>query len=290
MILPATFDSNGQYRVSRTALGCFSIALLVVGFAIDAVACLICRDRHFRIDCVLLPGLVSCILGLLTVLYSFIVSSRYVWNTTALIVTLGSAISAAVYATLLILACRKMAATRKHGHRFTPLVAARPSLSSPSTYHTSASSTYHASSFFENHVANTYPASLTTTSQAHLSPSIPPHELELTEEDLMRQQMLMLLADKSEFQTSPGPASSDSFNRIDFSPTDDFDATRNPRLSLLADNQRHPATSLSRQSSQQSWRRMDDSHFQPWDGVWRHGGLPRVVTREQRRQEIEQGH
>lgn len=272
MILPATFDSDDQFRISQAALGIFSVALLAAGFCLDGLVCFACRNWIFQVECVYSPSLTSCIIGLLTVFYSFIISKRYVWNVAALLVTIGSALSIIVYAALLVLALRRIAALRKHGERLTPLVAQPNSTSSPSL-------TYHHPTYFDNHLANMYPASRTAHAQV---PHDPPEEL--TEDDLMRQQMLMLLVNKPEAPISPDPAAS-TFNRIDFNPMDEPESAHPPQMSGPG-YYGYYAPSTAGHSSQQSW---GGSTLQPWDGVWRSGPLPNKAIREQRRREIEQG-
>lgn len=269
LILPSTFDSDAQLRVSKAALGIFGVALLTAGFSLTALVCFACRNESFQADCVLMPCLTSCILGLLSVFYCFIISKRYEWNVAALLVTIGAAVSIVVYAGLLIYTQRRIAALRKNPSPINIPLAEQPglNLASPGL-------TYHDQTYYNNHTQNMYP-----TSRPHSQhPRIPPEEL--SEEDLMRQQMLMLLVAKPQPQAYPD-SSANTFNRIDFTPTDDEPPSL-PAPGFYG----YYAPSASRHSSQQSW---SQSTLQPWDGIWRGPTIPNSVSREERRREIEQG-
>lgn len=267
-------------------MGIFSVALLTAGFSLTGLLCFACRNWFFQADSVFTPALISCTLGLFTVFYSFAVSRKYVWNVVALLVTVGSSISIVVYATLLIWTFRRIAAVRKNAPESTSMSL----LGQPQNPLTQGLSTsYHDPSYFDNHLANMYPAARPTQTQ---EPRIPPDDI--TEEDHLRQQMLMLLTTKPEPQ-SGGSSGANTFNRIEF-PLDEPEPPR-PRVSPSMQSPGPPAyhgyhgyyaPSASRHSSQQSSQ--GTPAMPPWDGIWRGGGdVTDLATREERRRQIEQG-
>ena len=286
LILPSTFDSDAKLRVSTSAVGIFGVALLTMGFSLSGLVCFACKDCVFRADRVFVPCLYSSLLGVLTVFYSFIVSSRHVWNVAALLVTVGSAVASIVYAALLVFTYRNVALARQR----TGGVELMRQASS-----VSPGSTYHDPSYFANHQANMYPAARPRVQEQRIAPE------ELGEDDLLRQQMLMLLINKP--NTPSGTTSAaDSFNHIDFTPLDEPDPT--PLLASGADAYQGysapggPGTvsysishSLTQSASSSSWQ---GRTLQPWDGIWRGDGIPptrpdATMRREERRREIEQG-
>lgn len=287
LILPCTFDIDPQLRVSQTALGIFSVALLTAGFSLTGLLCFACRNWFFQADSVFTPALVSCTLGLFTVFFSFAFSRKYVWNVVALLVTVGSSISIVVYATLLIWTFRRIAAVRKNA----PEATSMSLLGQPQNPLTQGLSTsYHDPSYFDNHLANMYPAARPTQTQESRSPPD-----EITEEDHLRQQMLMLLTTRPE-PPSGGSSGANTFNRIEFSPLDEPEPPRHRASSTLQSPgppayhgyHGYYAPSASRQSSQQSWQ--GTPAMPPWDGIWRGGGdVIDLATREERRRQIEQG-
>lgn len=309
LILPTTFDTDAQLRVSKVALGIFGVALLAAGFLLTGLVCFACRNWIFQADCVFVPCLTSCTLGLLTVFYCFVTSKRYIWNLAAYLVVIGAAISMLIYAALLALSYRKIAAVRKNPVRDTieiPLAERLPSLSLASP----APSSYHDQMFFTNHYANMYPTARGVVPSdpkdqtAYADPRVLQQQPQdaISEGDLLRQQMLMLLNTKHPSHHLNTDPAANTFNRIDFTPTDDDDDEIEQGSGTKYYGRQGPG--FSRHSSQYSWQ---GSTLQPWDGVWRDpsassstmgtmGTTPAVVRREdsaarreERRREIEQG-
>lgn len=270
-MLPSTFDGDAQLRISKAALGIFSVALLTAGFSLTGLMWFACRSWIFQADCVFLPSMTSCALGLLTVFYSFIVSSRYVWNIASLLTAIGAAVFTVIYAVLLILTRRGIAFVRKNPHPTDPIsLLRRASVSGPD----GISPPWHEPSYYSNHLVNMYPAAQLSSTQ----PVAPALE-ELTEEDLMHQQMLMLFHKQPESPMTPEPTVN-SFNRIDFnlSPEDDH-SLEPPAYGYYAPS--------AAPSSQQ--RLLQTRRLQPWDGVWRvdERRPSETARREERRREIE---
>ena len=69
LMLPITFDSQAQLRMSKAALGIFAVALLTAGFSFTALLCFAVRNPLFQADAVFLPSLTACAIGLLTIFY-----------------------------------------------------------------------------------------------------------------------------------------------------------------------------------------------------------------------------
>ncbi|GAB7353182.1 hypothetical protein MBLNU459_g3710t1 [Dothideomycetes sp. NU459] len=271
LMLPSTFDSNPQLRISKAALGIFGVALLTAGFSLTALMWFACPSRIFQADCVFLPSLTSCAIGLLTVFYCFIISSRFVWNVAALLTAVGAAVFAIVYAVLLIWTHRNIATARKDPNPEPVSLLRQPSINTAPV-----SPPWHEPTYYSNHVANMYPAAQPYSSQQQDRPVGPPAE-ELTEEDLMRQQMLMLLQTKPESPLTPEPTMN-SFNRIDFNIPNEEGPSHQPVYGYYAPQ--------SAPSSRQNWQ---GRPLQPWDGVWRSDERrpSETARREERRREIE---
>ncbi|KAL1302819.1 hypothetical protein AAFC00_003156 [Neodothiora populina] len=273
-ILPPTFDFDPQLRVSGIALGVFGVAFLVVGFSLTGLLWLTCNNWLFLADFVFLPISTACTLGLLNTLYCFFIGKRYVWNIAALLTTIGSAVFALVYAVLFYIARRKAGMIRK-SHESNVL------LTRSSGNHIQGQS-YHAPIYFQNHLANMYPAS-----QSYINHELANSLDESMEEDRTRQQMLMLLAKLPESQISPDPSTS-TFNRIDFTPTDEPEQPGQPNGSpiLRHDHYGHSAPRSPVHSSNRSWG--GSTAHRSWDGIRRTGPSIDPAVREQRRREIEQ--
>jgi hypothetical protein len=301
LMLPATFDTtkDDTLRVSASAIGIFAVALLTAGFSLTALLCFAVRNPLFQADSLFLPSLTSCVLGLLTVFYDFLISSRYGWNTAALLVTVAAALSTIVYAALLIFTYRRISVV-KSSAASVPLNPRPSSISSVGGG--GAGSSFQGSSFYENYVRNMYPTSIRDP-----QPAVGYDPNSITEEEMQRQQMLMLLLQK-EPQASPDPSAS-TF-RLDWQPNDHEEGPLSPPANGYyapnsAQSSAYPQTAypgppgLSRQLTG------DLAQMRPWDGVWRepararvpsggeghgiYGRAQSVESREERRREIEMG-
>lgn len=300
LILPSNFD-NDQYRANKSFLAIFSVALLTAGFSLTGFLCFAVRNWLFRADAVLLPALSSCALGLLTVFYCFLINNRYAWNTAALLTTIAASISTIVYAGLLIWTQRRLSAVKATAPASIPL--RRTSFSSNIPL-------YQDPTYYSNYLANMYPAS------TNGGPTGPPAEA-LTEEELQRQQMLMLLLNRPLERAPSLNQTADSFNRIEWetreeglgSPLNQRGERAPPYNGYYAPQPQHPpAPAYTPQYTPQGIAppmRIGEQELRPWDGVWRGGEVPsqerlhpafrdartigRSPSREARRRQIENG-
>ncbi|KAK4542688.1 hypothetical protein LTR36_006260 [Oleoguttula mirabilis] len=289
LMLPATFDNDPLLRVSKSVVGIFAVALLTAGFSFTALLCFAVRNPLFQADAIFLPSLTSCALGLLTVFYDFLISSRYIWNTPALLLTIAASLSTIVYGALLIYTLRKIGVVK----------AGAPGINVPMrpVSMSSTGGTWQDSGYYENYVRNMYPASAHQPQPMGYDPNA------ITEEEMQRQQMLMLLLQKEQ---PPTPDPSQSTFRIDWQGQEQDDApphgyyapqTAYPPQSAYPQTAYTPQTGISRQ-----WT----AELPPWDRVWRGPQPPpargRVSSsveqwqratsgerREERRREIEMG-
>ena len=279
-MLPAAFEKDPKSRVSTTALAIFAVAILAVGFVTSGLLTFTVRDPAFQASNVFSPALRSCVVGLLTVPYCFIVSARYTWNTPALLSVIAATLSTVVYTILLIWTYRRSRTPEK-----------RPSIQSSMPLQQNAASPgesapWQEPAYYKNYIQNMFPASANqpppSSQQLRYDPGL------ITEEDMQRQQMLMLL------QNSHSPASTPAPNtfKIDWQSGEPDEEQQNDSLytSTSASSSSNPVRRIARQLTNQE-------QMQPWDGVWR-DPTPVVVqrarassrdSREQRRREIESG-
>lgn len=323
LTLPANFDSDAQFRVSKSFLAIFSVALLTAGLSLTGLLCFAVRNPLFCADYVFLPALSSCALGILTVFYSFLVNSRYTWNTAAYLTTVAAALSTIIYGGLLLWTHRRLSDAKsrnepaqiplQHGLRGTSLSSQLPAYQDPT--------------YYSNYIVNMYPASQAPMDHPagltlpHDPPAGPPPEA-LTEEELTRQQMLMLLLKPTDRVPSPN-LTADSFNRIDWESRDDAITSPLPHRSGIQPppvngyyapqpQQHSPVPAYTPQytphnaDAPQLPCQVTESELRPWDGVWRGGEVPqgerlhpafrdartigRSVDRDERRRQIESGY
>lgn len=295
-MLPATFDNDPLLRVGKSVIGIFAVALLTAGFSLTALLCFAQRNPMFQADAIFMPSLSSSVLGLLTVFYDFLISSRFSWNTPALLVTVAGALSTVVYGGLLLWTYRKISDIKSQS-AVQPLHVRAASIASDNV-------PYQAPSYYENYVRNMYPASAHQTAQTQAFGGYDPNSI--TEEEMQRQQMLMLLLQKDQ-QPSPDP-SSDTF-RLDWqvgqeqeTPIQGYYAPRAgndsaypntayPSPSAFSPPAASPRPGIVRQLTQEGLR--------PWDGIWRGVAARRQPDpadwtlshdeRELRRRQIEMG-
>ncbi|KAK6437906.1 hypothetical protein LTR95_005896 [Oleoguttula sp. CCFEE 5521] len=301
LMLPATFDSDPLLRAPKTVIGIFAVALLTAGLSVTGLICFAVRNAAFQAESVFLPCTTACALGLLTVFYDFLISTRYAWNTPALLVTVASAVSTVVYGTLLIYTYRRVSKSRGPGPYVPPNMRTQP-LDPAVPTGRSASLAYQAPGYYENYLANMYPTS------AH--PQTPPASggvydpNHITEEEMQRQQMLMLLLQRNQ---PPTPDPSQSTFHIEWQGQQEAEDTGHltPVGGYYAPrHQQSSASGRSTQSRPTHSRQWSQQGMRPWDGVWRgvstasgSSGEDSGITvvrgsqerREERRREIEMG-
>lgn len=293
-MLPATFEKShdpDELRVSKAAVGIFAVAILAAGFSFTGLLCFAVRDRLFRAESIFLPALVASFIGLITILYDFLIYTRYTFNTPALLTTVASAIATVVYATLLIWTYRKSGApSRPRPHMSIPMTGQqqqqppRPPPADREHRDSDTTTLWQDQNYYENYTRNMFPS-------AH-TPQPPPTGYgydpnTITEDEMQRQQMLMLLLQKDQPST-PDPTAS-TF-RIDWQGRDEEDGPPPNGYYAPPSGSAEPRPGIMRQ-----WT----GELRPWDGVWRtparvsnslwHRPASREL-REARRQEIEQGH
>ena len=276
-MLPRTFENDPLIRFSKAAIGIFAIAILTAGFCVSGLLAFAVRSPLFQADAIFLPSLTSCIVGVLTICYNFIISPRFYWNTPALLTVLAAALSTLSYAGLLFYTRRKISALRSRG----PSILRERSESGSME---ASASRWQDPIYYENYVRNMFPASAHPSMQ---TTGYDPNSI--TEEEMQRQQMLMLLLHQPQAST---PNASQSTFRIDWQgqDQDDLPPTHGyyaPHSASTASSA-YPSTGTSRQWTNQQLR--------PWDGVWRDPvPAPSRVRatsqelREERRREIEMG-
>ena len=292
-MLPATFEKDPKLRVSKELVGIFAVAILTAGFCFTGLLTYAVRNPIFQADSVFQPSLISCVVGLLTVPYDFLINSRYTLDTPAVLTVVAAALSTVTYAGLLIYTHRKIGIVRSRGPPILPVESEQESVSrQPSE------SLWQDPAYYDNYIRNMFPASAPPPNQTTGYDATA-----ITEEEMQRQQMLMLLLHRDQV---PTPNASQSTFRIDWqgqeqdesAPTHGYYA---PQPGSATTTSSYPLTGLSRQWTQESLR--------PWDGVWRspapapapppaRGRAPldqwsvretSQESREERRREIEMG-
>lgn len=308
LMLPATFDSDPLLRVAKSVIGIFAVALLTAGFSLTGLLAFAVRNPLFRADAVYLPSLTSCALGLLTIFYDFLISSRFSWTTPALLLTIAAAVSTVIYGGLLIWTYRKISSIRSSTPANHPLDMRPSSLQSDlaGTHYNTANQAYQPQGYYENYVRNMYPASThVQTPPANAVGGYDPNSL--TEEEMQRQQMLMLLLTREQAPT-PDPTQStfhidwqggqepDEYHRLQqhqppgtpvggyYAPTSTssqpgsaFPNSAFPLQSALSGSVYSPRPGTG-------GRQWTQDHMKPWDGIMRG-----VATQRRSREEMEMG-
>ncbi|EME47588.1 hypothetical protein DOTSEDRAFT_69509 [Dothistroma septosporum NZE10] len=269
LILPATFEkqpthtdgnhpgSNSDIRVTPAVLGIIAIALITAAFSFTGLLCFAVGNPLFQRDLIFLPCLASCVLGLMTVVYDFLIFSRYEFKVSALLTTIAAAVSSIVYSLLLIFSLRQSGKTRTR----TAPASASAQLSIPMIgignpqHRDSEATLWQEPTYYENYNRNMFPT-------AHVPREPPPSGYDpnsITEDEMQRQQMLMLLLNREQPST---PDPSQSTYRVDWQGQDDEDA---PRREYYAPSSAHPSSAYP---SPGITRRVTNE-LQPWDGVMR---------------------
>ena len=295
LMLPGTFIKDPRLRTSQTFIGVFSIAILAAGFAFTGLLAFAVRNPLFLADNILQPALISCIVGLLTVPYNFLINARYEWNTPALLTVLAAALSTITYGGLLIWTQRRIKSFPAHTE-------AQSSVTLPlraESVQSSGTPLWQDPGYYENYIRNMFPAA---ASSAVVSPTNDYDPNSITEEEMTRQQMLMLLLQHSNQQSNnSNPNASEGTFRIEWQGQEQDDAAAPsqgyyaPNSATTTPESTYPLTAISRQITNELRNR-------PWDGVWRSSvPAPPAQTsltrdrahsqedREQRRREIEMG-
>lgn len=298
LMLPITFLNDDKLRLSKAAVGIFAVAILTAGFSFTGLLTVTVRNPFFQADSLFMPALISCALGLLTIFYNFLINTRYVWNTPAFLLVTAAALSTLVYGALLLYTHRRINKLRDRGNNIQRISQLQRENSSCADHIVDRSTNsertlYQDPQFYDNYVRNMFPTSAHAPSQ----PAGGYDPTSITEEEMQRQQMLMLLLQK-DHSPSPDPASGGTY-RIDWQGRDEDEAV--PRHGYYAPQHapRPSMGSIQRHLSRQS--------LQPWDGVWRspapmqRGRASQLQLqenvrpmspeeRERRRRQIEMGH
>lgn len=316
LMLSVTYDNErNQLRVSQAAVGIFAVAILTAGFSLTGLSCFAVRSPLFQSDAVLVPACVACAIGLLTVFYNFLTSMRYVWNTPAVLITIAAAISTIIYGIVAVWIHRRVARDgRPRNFNVLDRRASQPPLARAASAN-STTSLWQDPGYYENYVRNMFPASAHPGQQQHsysphsdgpLPPLPPPISNGydpncITEEEMQRQQMLMLLLQKEPSPATARLPNSHTYN-IDWQGREDDDliSPPPPPNGYYAPSQSSPSLSPPYATQRPGMVRQLTSELatHPWDGVWRGPGPPpphvgsRAVSgegREERRRQIEQG-
>lgn len=280
-MLPPTFEKEPSLRVGQAVIGIFAVALLSAGFSLTALACFAAQNHLFNAKNVLFPALVSCALGLLTIFYDFLVFNRYKWTIPALLAVVVAGVSTIVYAGLLFHSERKLALLNRR-HQL------NSQYMDPHTQgmHGDHLATYPQNSpCYENYNRNMFPTAF-TGGVRHPVPAAEGYSpSSLTEEEMQRQQLLMLLLPREQPVTSENSAGTfriewqgneeEQQGHIGYrspmigtpSGTDDqapingFYAPRNESVSTT----QTPLSAYPGGGTFRTWAQ----ELRPWDGVWR---------------------
>jgi hypothetical protein len=328
MILPAVSETNPSAKISTAGLGIFGIALLTAGFSLTALLCFAVRNPLFQVDAVFVPSLIASFLGLVTVLFDFMVFDRYTWGTPSLLLTIAGAVTGLTYGSFLILALRRIRSIKKGASA----AGMMPHSSTTGlVLEEVENGRWQEPSYYDNYVRNMFPTSINppggrsgnnnNRSGASHNPNVntayDPNSI--TEEEMQRQQMLMLLLQRDQ------PARTSNSERtfhIDWQQgRDEDDGSGNntasstlatgppPSRGYYAPPQPHHGASQSVSSINTTYAphstsstmqqpppliRRITSDLQPWDGVWRTAAPAAAPIwerhgREARRAEIERG-
>ncbi|KAK5163451.1 uncharacterized protein LTR77_010633 [Saxophila tyrrhenica] len=296
LMLPATFIHDDELRVSKQVIGIFAVAILAGGFAFTGLLTFAVRDAEFHANTVYLQSLVSCAVGLLTVLYSLFINKRYYWNIPAYLSTAVAVIGILAYSGLVFYKSHRTGRVRPRRSMVPSSLPVQPE-DSRSTE--TLVPRYQDTAFYDNYVQNMWPTS--TRSPSH-SPQPGGHTSEaISEEEMQRQQMLMLLNRETPSTT---PDLSQSTFRIDWQGQDQDQDDRTPVSGYYeagtqtsgsgSGSSGYPRSGISRKFSWQT------QTMQPWDGVWRdpvpasmrapgRAQMSGFDVREERRRQIESG-
>jgi hypothetical protein len=306
LILPAVSEKEHTARISTAGLAIFGIALLTAGFSLTGLVCFAVRNPLFQVDAVFVPSLVVSILGLLTVLYDFVIFDRYTWGLPSLLLTIAAGVAGLTYSSFLILALRKTRTIRQGGNAALMMPHASTTGLVLEEVETGR---WQGAAFYDNYVRNMFPTSINnnpSSNNGNSSPNNSNHNRNpsaydpntITEEEMQRQQMLQLL-----LQRDNRPARTSHSERtfhIDWQAGRDDDDNANPpplaapfgstntssgippsrgyyapghaaSQSVSSVNTAYVPTPSSTMMNQQPppLLRRITGDLQPWDGVWR---------------------
>jgi hypothetical protein len=222
-MLPATFENTtpSDLKVPTQVIGIFAAALLTAGFSTTFLLCFAVPNPLFRIEAIFQPGLAACFVGLLTVVYDFLLFSRYRWNVPAFLTTVAAGVGCVVYGVCQVWTRRRVSAVGKKAKEDGMAVPLRM----PSTTSASASAReregtstpgllgaegngnteegrfqYQDTAYYDNYARNMFPSALPPASNRGGSEAgtFDPHAV--PEEELQRQQMLNLLLQQRELE------------------------------------------------------------------------------------------
>ena len=274
-MLPISFDTSSEIRSSRTAVGVFAIIILTAGFAVTALLCFAVKDPLFQLNSVFWPSLISCAIGILTIPYNFVVYTRYTWNTPALLLTIATSISTAIYAAFTYYTHRKLILQQAPRSTLTvPLTPARTEEDAPP---------WQEPAYYTNYIRNMYPSSSHQVQQP-----VDFDQGSITEEEMQRQQMLMLLLKNEQLPSTPG--SGRATYHIDWQGREEEDG---PPVNGYYAPPHRGNTPVTYPGPLPPVAQQWTNGMQPWDGVWRTPArVPttqwtRADSREERRREIE---
>lgn len=335
LMLPDTFDTSSGFRVTKTFLSVFAIALIVAGLCFTMLLMVAVRDWTFRANSLMLPAFSSCLIGTLTIWYSFIIQQRYVFDLAGILSALFACLLTAFYGMFTIFSQRcasldkelarrrqiplnqtsydglrahdpspnnlPMGSTDQHDPNYLKgyaPVTSPPNL--PSAHHDFADNTYNASLPQSSYPVTRVPSnaistitrghqhhdsisilterpSATTLNQRHSDTSLngPQNTATMTDEELTRQQMLMLLMTKPEdalITGQTGRPRAESGYRIDW---ENEEEAYSPAAEL-ATSESNPTFGNSNRDMRDrllaaaNAGRLPPGYFErQWDGVWR---------------------
>ncbi|CAK3805558.1 Hypothetical predicted protein [Lecanosticta acicola] len=298
LMLPATFEKAhdpSELRISQAAVGIFAVALLAAGFSFTGLLCFAVRNTLFQAEAIFLPALTSSFIGLLTVFYAFLVYTRYTFHTPALLTTIAAAIATVVYAGLLFWSYRKGGTATRPRQQMPVPMTSQPYRGAQSEHRDSEATLWQDQSYYENYTRNMFPSAHNPNQPPPTGYGFDPHQI--TEDEMQRQQMLMLLLQREE-QSTPDPSVGASTFRIDWQGRDEEDGPPPqgyyaPQSQSEGPRAGHPdpTPGIMRQFT-------NELELRPWDGVWRAPARVRTSlwarpggreVREARRREIERG-
>lgn len=122
IMLPSNFDTSEGYKVSKKGIKSVGIVFVAVGCSLTVLLSFAIPSHSFKLDTIYLPAFTSCLIGLFTTIYSFIVQTQYTWNLSAQLVVAFSALGTVVYGALVIFSQRRVSASKYGRSRQTSLV------------------------------------------------------------------------------------------------------------------------------------------------------------------------
>ncbi|KAI9687425.1 MAG: hypothetical protein M1820_010449 [Bogoriella megaspora] len=226
LVIAPTVADDTALRISKTALSIFGICLFAAGYILTVILYFACRSSLFQGDAIFLPALTSSSLGLLTILYTFLVHSHTTWTAVPILSLVVAAVSTIFYSILLLLTHRRISRARaiqplptqsllNTNTAYQPESSGSNATTPPINDLLNGSSIpWQSPQFYQNYLANMFP-----TAQK------PQGDPLLTEEELTRQQMLMLLM-KADAEAQSGQARENGTFRIDLNLPDDDDSAQ----------------------------------------------------------------